>query len=504
MKAFSLTLLFTFVCFSGAFGQGVGYDRAFFMLNANQVKPVQYQRTDALPGRATVYLECPFASSEFVNPEVVKPLKGQLIEKVQLVYTTYRSDESFSQQKLNQQRLKNLQRVLPDAFTSALTEWELVGQTGADSPESGSGYFHGFVITYRLPASETTIRNELSFLDSTFLGKITVRKPGDTTSTTGSTGTTTTGSTGTTTTEDGSSVKRGDIIMPDGSIITLRKNIPEDSLRYYLRPSSPGATIITARYADTAHSKIVVTERFMDHKRTRTWDLEDHKEDPKGIDKLGRQYLNNPDSVVTTVLRRNSWDNFMLVCDVTGSMSPYTAQIFAALPAVIENRKCKGFIFFNDGDKKTTADKHMLRTGGLYATTVMRFDSVYYTAQKCMNMGDGGDLPENNVEALLRAEKMNPGGELVMIADNWATPRDLQECDKINSPVHIILCSAHGGVNPDYLFLARVTNGSVHTRDQDITGLGSMKENESVKIGNQTFILHDDHFLPLENFSKDY
>jgi hypothetical protein len=121
-----------------------------------------------------------------------------------------------------------------------------------------------------------------------------------------------------------------------------------------------------------------------------------------------------------------------------------------------------------------------------------------------MRNGDGGDLPENNVEALLKAEQLNPGGELVLIADNWASPRDLSECDKINSPVHVILCSARSGVNPDYLFLARVTNGSVHTRDEDITNLGSMKEGEQVKIGIQTFFLHDDHFIPLENFSRDF
>lgn len=494
MRTFFSTLLFLLLTTVTALGQGIGYDRAYFMLNTNHLKPVKYQEAEAYPGRAIVYLECPFASPVFENPAVVKPLKGQLIEKVQLVYTTYRSDVSFSQQKLNQQRLKNLQLLLPEAFSSALTEWELVGQTGADSPETGREYFHGFVITYRTPPSGSSIKEELTLLDSAFKGIITVRKPGDTTRI-GSTGIAPEGSSTTT---------YGDIKMPDGSIVTIRRDIPEDSLIYYIRPSTSMASIGSARYADTSHNTIIVVEYFQSHRRERVWKLEEHKEDPKGFDFLGKKYLNNPDSVVMTVLRRNTWNNFMLVCDVTGSMSPYTAQIFASLPPVIENRRCKGFLFFNDGDRKTTGDKRMLHAGGLYATTVMRLDSVYYTARKCMNNGDGGDLPENNVEALLKAEQINPGGELVLIADNWASPRDLQECDKINSPVHIILCGAHGGVNPDYLFLGRVTNGSVHTRDHDITNLGSMKEGDDVKIGNQTFLLHDDHFIPLENFSKDF
>lgn len=488
-------LLFLLSISTAVSAQNTGYDRAYFLLNTHHVKPVEYQQAEPFPGRATVYLKCPFASPVFDHPAEVRPLRGQLIEKVQLVYTTYRSDESFSQQKLNQQRLKNLQSILPEAFSSPLTEWELVGQTGADSPESGREYFHGFVITYRLPPGETLIREELTTLDSAFLGKITAHKPGDTPAGGGS---------GTVTSDGSTYAGSGTITMPDGSIITIRKDIPEDSLIYYLKGSTPGATVVEAKYADTSHMTIVVTERFENHKRKRVWKLEEHKEDPTGSDFLGKKYLNNPDSVVMTALRRNNWTNFMLVCDVTGSMSPYTAQIFASLPGVIEKRGCKGFLFFNDGDRKGNPQKRMLHAGGLYFTTAMRFDSAYYTAQKCMRNGDGGDLPENNVEALIRAEQLNPGGELVLVADNWASPRDLSECDKINSPVHVILCSARSGVNPDYLFLARVTNGSVHTRDEDITNLGSMKEGEQVKIGIQTFFLHDDHFIPLENFSRDF
>jgi hypothetical protein len=439
-----------------------------------------------------VYISCPFASPVFDNPQAVKALKGHVIEKVQLVYTTYRQDASFSQQKLNQNRLRNLEIILPDAFSSALTEWQLVGQTGAATPEEGKNYFHGFVITYRDAPSATSIKSEMTTLDSAFTGIIKVRKPGDTSFTGG-------GFPGA-----GGPPKLDLLRMPDGTSIIIPHEIPEDSLRFFLRPSTPGASIGTARYKDTSRTTILVTEYFGGYRIEREWKLEEHREDPTGFDFLGRKYLNNPDSVVTTVLRRNSWTNFALVCDVTGSMSPYTAQIFAALPGVVENRRCKAFLFFNDGDKKPTGDKKELKTGGLYWTRAMRFDSAYYTAKKCMGNGDGGDLPENNVEALIMAEKINPGGELVMIADNWASPRDLSECDKINSPVHIILCSARSGVNPDYLFLARVTNGSVHTRDQDVTNLGSMQEGEQVKIGIQTFYLHNDHFIPLENFSRDF
>lgn len=493
---FAFVLLFSLL--PEAIAQDKGYDRAYYGLNMNHVKPARFVAASSTPATRTILIECPFASAEILNPTAANQAKGQVIEKVQLVYTTYRSDESFSQQKLNQQRLKNLQRILPDAFSSPLTEWQLVGQTAATNPEEGRNCFHGFAITYRVAPSETTIKAESDRLDSMYHGLITIRKPTDSSSIEDKDGSSTTSP----------EFKKsfdipGEITHTDGSTTIVPRNIPDDSLRYFIKPSSPGSTVVEAHFSDSSHTTVIVTERFENHKRKREWKLEEHRTDPEGMD-FGSGYSNNPDSVVITAIRRNGWTNFVMVCDVTSSMSPYTAQIFAAMPSVIENRKCKGVMFFNDGDGKTTNQKRMGKAGGIYFTKELRMDSTWMLARKCMARGNGGDLPENNVEALLQAEKSNPGGELVLVADNWASPRDLSMCDELTQPVHVILCCARGGVNPDYLFLARVTGGSLHLRDEDITNLPQMKEGETVKIGIQTFLLHNDHFIPLENFSKQY
>jgi hypothetical protein len=82
-----------------------------------------------------------------------------------------------------------------------------------------------------------------------------------------------------------------------------------------------------------------------------------------------------------------------------------------------------------------------------------------------------------------------------------ASPRDLSLVEKVKRPVHIILCGARGGVNPDYLFIARQTGGSVHTLTDDITGLDKLVDGDVVKVGFQNFLLHNEHFIPLENFS---
>ena len=78
-----------------AFAESEGYARAFFFLNLNHVNPVKFENPAAVIGRTVVYIECPFASPVFNNSEEAKELKGHIIEKVQLVYTTYRQDESF-------------------------------------------------------------------------------------------------------------------------------------------------------------------------------------------------------------------------------------------------------------------------------------------------------------------------------------------------------------------------------------------------------------------------
>lgn len=463
-----------------------GLARAGTRLQANSIQVTRFTMPQDEPGRNVLVLEVPFAQPQFMRPALAAAAKGKVIEKVQLVYTTFAVSPSFDQQGLNRKRLKNLRALLPGAFTSPLTLWELVGQTGATSPEEGKEYFHGFVITWRAEASPELVKKEMLLLDSLFLTIAGGGVPGD--------------GTGTTPPDSGSFARV--LTLFDGTKITLDRDIPEDSLWMFIKPSGPGFSVVHAKYGDSAHTVIVVTEMTeMGVKRKRVWKLEEHKGPlrSRGGFEFNR---NDPDSVVLTAMGRNGWQNMLVVCDVTGSMSPYTAQIFSWLPGALTSGKCAAFVFFNDGDKKGTGQKNIGKTGGIYGTKSMRFDSVYHTARKTMNAGDGGDLPENNVEALIWSIRNMPSnGDVVLIADNWATPRDLSLFEKINRPVHIILCGARGGVNPEYLFLARQTGGSIHTVDQDITNLSEMKEGDTVKIGPHTFVLVDEHFIALEMFN---
>jgi hypothetical protein len=436
-------------------------------------------------GRNVLVLEVPFSSAAFISPVLANAAKGKLIEKVQLVYTTFRESESFDQQKLNQQRLRNLLSVLPDAFSNSLTEWELIGQTGASSPEEGKKYFHGFIITWRPASSTTLLKEEMGRLDSIFLRK----KPGRDGLDPRETG------------KDPVTSKMRILTNPDGTTTILDRDIPEDSLWMYMKPSGEGFSVVYAKWGDTAHKTVIVEERKEGYKRKRTWILEDHFSDvpTSGMTDLD---LLNPDSVVTTVLRRNPWPNMIIVADVTGSMSPYSAQVLHWVPTGLASGRCSGFVFFNDGDQKSTNQKTIGKTGGIYSIQTQNFDSVFRMLKKTMSEGDGGDLPENPLEAtIFSINRFNENAEVILVADNFSSPRDLELYEKINRPVHIVLCGARGTVNPDYLFLARQTKGSIHTVHDDITTLHTMNDGETVMIEGKTYLLKNEHFICLNTFS---
>ena len=67
-----------------------------------------------------LYIAMPFAKKMVLNPEQKKQLSEKAIIKVELVYTKYRTSSSFNQKKLNDNRLKELNRLVPSLFENRL------------------------------------------------------------------------------------------------------------------------------------------------------------------------------------------------------------------------------------------------------------------------------------------------------------------------------------------------------------------------------------------------
>lgn len=203
-----------------------------------------------------------------------------------------------------------------------------------------------------------------------------------------------------------------------------------------------------------------------------------------------------PDSTVMAVLRRQKWTNMLITADLTGSMSPYTAQLFLWLKLQTTKDKVKQFVFFNDGNRTLDHQKIIGNTGGIYDTRSAKFEDIQQLAIKTMQNGSGGDAAENDIESLLKGIALCPEcKDIILIADNWAPIKDIELMSKIKKPVKIVLCGADYGINPQYLDLARTTGGSVHTMRDDLTELVKLNEGQEFTVRGQTFRIVDGNFV---------
>ncbi len=196
------------------------------------------------------------------------------------------------------------------------------------------------------------------------------------------------------------------------------------------------------------------------------------------------------------ILSRNKrWRDFVIVADLTGSMTPYVGEILYWLKLNQEKRPTRYFVFFNDGDGRPNEDKISGRVGGLHAIESDSLLQVLKLAQRTMDLGTGGDIEENNIEATLYAiERFPKAQEVLLVSDNVADPRDMELLEKIDRPLRVILCGANTSVNPIYLDVARRTGGSVHTIEHDITDLAGKKEGDVIQIGKERFLIKEGQF----------
>ena len=214
------------------------------------------------------------------------------------------------------------------------------------------------------------------------------------------------------------------------------------------------------------------------------------------------------DSIVFSVLDRNpQWNNMLLVMDWTGSMYKYGASVLLWNRLNYERNAVKHYVLFNDGGSMSDNKKIIGRTGGILSMNPDSFEQVLFTMQEMEEAGTGGDVIENDIEAILYGlDSLSTINELILIADNNSNMRDMALLDKLEGyqqPVRVILCgigdpSSLPYPNPQYLQLAYRTGGSLHTLEEDILSLKKLLEGEEIQIGWQTYRLEKGEFKPLK------
>ncbi|CAF1378039.1 unnamed protein product [Adineta ricciae] len=174
--------------------------------------------------------------------------------------------------------------------------------------------------------------------------------------------------------------------------------------------------------------------------------------------------------IISRVLSRNIWPNALAVIDVTGSMIGCATTIVQWMKPLHRSTTINMYVFFNDGDNKNDTSKVINATGGIYAVNATNISEVLHMMNYAASKGNGGDDPENDIEALLYGINRCPlCKNIIHIADNAATPRDLVLLPSLkNKRIKVIPCQVSSNINPALIDIARRTNGSLHTLEQDI------------------------------------
>lgn len=445
-----------FFCIIGLFttinrAQNVSIDYIY------KIKPSTVDRYPAQNFKDKVVVKMPFASDSIINPSIVKNLAGKMVTKVELIYTTFRTDESFDQPELNKARLEGLKKIAPEIFESSFIEWKVIAQKGATNIETAKTYFHGFVITTQSLPTVYEREDEISSIAD----MVTHKK------------------------------------VPVYDTVFKKK-----TLTYYL-PVSKVKRDKGIKYRKKGiwnREKVVEVKIKKRLKQVGEIDSVFINGDYKGIDAKVKhkkeKYTMHIDSTVFSILNRNKWDQMMLVIDVTGSMGNYTQQVLKWIALETNLKRIKHVVCFNDGDLKSNDAKKEGKTGGVYNSTDASLFNITQTLMQAMQNGGGGDAPENDVEAILNGMENDPNcKEIILIADNWANMRDYSMIKEIKKPVHVIICGNQYGINTQYLDLARVTGGTVHTVEEDLNNLFKLNEGQEITIGKHVYMIKEGKFV---------
>ncbi|WP_460676683.1 hypothetical protein [Hymenobacter coalescens] len=534
MRLFLLLLLLCLACAAGARAQAPPSDRAlqalYDGLNAYRV-PRYY------PDSGYQVLTLP---STFSAPELAAlRLRERQLVRVDLVYSAYRFDPAFSQRELNLQRLRNLEARLPGILQDEALTWNLVEQTGCNSPAQCQGYFHGFVLyiekRYTRADSRAEVDKLTARLDAAAKKVEKVRalrkKPGVPLSCSYPRST-----------EKlrrmAKRVKRGyrcpDNNPPSGTV-AFRADVDHQGTvqRVQLLPDSahpapPCPQELTAaigeglsfasgfalgknRYPFVVTGRVALPVRpqglrltgfFLNDSLMRKHRIRLSKDGcqarllrPGDPDEESPIPTPDPNAVARVLDRHPDWRKQVVVADVTGSMYPYTADLLVWLQ-LSPAEQARTLVFFNDGNDAADRAKVVGRTGGLYAVRTTDFARIKQKVLEAMLAGGGGDAPENDAEALLHAHELAPDAtEIIWVADNHTFPRDTRLLQGTRLPVRIILCGATSYINPRYLTLARRLGYSLHTLENDLTDLSQLPPGAVINVGRSRYEVTPEGFF---------
>jgi len=411
---------------------------------ANKPYVINLHPTDT--GKLVLLLPMPFASSQF-KPEAykVKLPPASEVHAIHLVYTRYKQVDTFNQPKLNQRRLNNLKTLWPDLFKQNDIAWRVFEQKSPKTLEAAENCYHGFVIYLKNHPPKAETEKEIAKIDRVI-----------------------------------KSYKDSQVWIPE--TVTYRVRRRQEETGYYL-PNNRDKRKKNIKFSSGGiwfrQKEYRIVKDSIPLKR-----IPGHYERTGFFDTFG---LRKTDEF--KILTRKNWGGkYAVLVDVTGSMTPYTAQVMLWMKhskSCLDNGR---IVFFNDGNEAPDMLKRIGFTGGIHMAETHVFDTAYALMKTAMRRGNGGDLPENNIEALIATQKKWPMiDSFIMIADNNAPIKDITLIKQVTKPVNIILCGVTDKIHPHYVELAAKTGGNIYTIDAEISGLNKLKIGSRIDVGRSVF-----------------
>lgn len=423
-------------------------------------------------GAENLVLTMNYGKSQFNDTSGMYRLQGAQILSVDLLYSDF--PVALNLKPLNKSRLQELCRLAPGIDRQPGISWNIIRQTSGTDKESAEKLVHGFVINYRSAYTEEAAKEEIALITS-----ITPPPPPP---------------------PPAPKVYHWAAIHRSGDrtpVVYENRVIRQTShSRSYLAPYvKTGDTVIAITTEEAYRKKILVPRGNKLMKQDSLFLLTESiiKRELPPPDSLPLPPLPVGDSTVFNSFTRNHFSRATVVMDVTGSMSPYIAQLLRWLTLQQEQHAIDYLVCFNDGDKTPDKKKIINQTGGIYGEKTETARQASQLVLKTMMKGNGGgDLQENACEAILYGiREAQPGNEIVLVADSWAPIRDTPLIASIHRPVHIIVCGKRLGIHPDYIKLALATGGSLHFEKEDIPSLEPLNHGEKMIINKVTYYLYN-------------
>lgn len=536
----TVTILFSFLFSALAFSQTNAVDKILNITpqRVAQLTPTKDERTVLIPSSF---------SEEFLRTRPNKP--SGTVQTVYYLYTSFRQNPSFDQKKLNRERIERLVQLMPEVLENPYIEWKVIEQTGCTSAEMGRSYYHGFVLEYRTELSskerEQEIANLEAFLKNPSAGFAVENDP------------TISELHGDLQTGLLREIPSNDY-TPEPEKMDRQANFPEGNfaLYQYFKKNIPGGGEVAKNRDDVwVPLSFEVDEegnisdvRFAEAKTYMQRTIEDvlssmPKWDPaikngepvasrvnielrmsyspivRGMyNRDGKKPIFTQGEVAEAAVKSaapeeltqerifkaensavyRSMDEVItkeriaLVMDVTTSMTLHLASMNWWVANSADSLNVVHYTFFNDGDNIDDKKKKSGKTGGIYHGTELR--DLTATLMAAMRNGNGGDIVENDFEAVLAAQNQQTNAEaLLLIVDNFSDVRDENLLSEIQMKTHVLLAGDVTTVRECYLNLAKATGGDVFVNGKRIS-LKNVQKGGRITIAESTYTYNGSTF----------